>query len=189
MTGWKKAMSYLGLGPEDAYDDYDAPAEPERPVGRRSTLNEESGAIRTVPTRPSGSSPAARSDRDPFRPAPVPTDDSGAIPIRRPGTQGSAVRTLPAGAAGRPHTVKPRSFEQAKEVGDRFKEGQAVIVNLEGVSRELSRRLIDFGAGLCYGLGGTMERVASGVYLLTPPNVQVQAEDRRHLRDDSGFEL
>ncbi|HEX9258193.1 MAG TPA: cell division protein SepF, partial [Acidimicrobiales bacterium] len=66
---------------------------------------------------------------------------------------------------------------------DKFKDGQPVIVNLQDVDRELSRRLIDFASGLCYGLGGSMERVAQGVYLLAPANVSVSPEDRRSLAE------
>ena len=64
--------------------------------------------------------------------------------------------------------MKPRRFDQAQEIADRFKEGLPVIMNLEGTEREVSRRLIDFASGLCYGLNGSMEKVASGVYLLKP---------------------
>jgi cell division inhibitor SepF len=77
------------------------------------------------------------------------------------------VRTIAAGA-GEPSTVKPRRFDQAQEIADRFKDGLPVIMNLEGTEREVSRRLIDFASGLCYGLNGSMEKVASGVYLLKP---------------------
>jgi cell division inhibitor SepF len=64
--------------------------------------------------------------------------------------------------------VKPRRFDSAQEVADQFKAGVPVIMNLEAADREVSRRLIDFASGLCYGLNGTMEKVASGVYLLKP---------------------
>jgi cell division inhibitor SepF len=64
--------------------------------------------------------------------------------------------------------VRPRRFDAAQEVADKFKEGQPVIMNLEASDREVSRRLIDFASGLCYGLNGTMEKVATGVYLLKP---------------------
>jgi cell division inhibitor SepF len=67
-----------------------------------------------------------------------------------------------------PHTIKPRRFDSAQEIADKFKDGQPVIMNLEGTEREVSRRLIDFASGLCYALNGTMEKVASGVYLLKP---------------------
>jgi cell division inhibitor SepF len=64
--------------------------------------------------------------------------------------------------------VRPRRFDSAQEIADKFKDGQPVIMNLENAERDVSRRLIDFASGLCYGLNGTMEKVASGVYLLKP---------------------
>ena len=67
-----------------------------------------------------------------------------------------------------PHTVRPRRFDSAQEIADKFKDGQPVIMNLEGTDREVTRRLIDFASGLCYALNGTMEKVATGVYLLKP---------------------
>jgi cell division inhibitor SepF len=79
-----------------------------------------------------------------------------------------AQRSAPAAGTADPHTVRPRRFESAQEVADKFKDGQPVIMNLEAADREVSRRLIDFASGLCYGLNGTMEKVASGVYLLKP---------------------
>jgi cell division inhibitor SepF len=91
------------------------------------------------------------------------------------------VRPLPRVSSVKPHTVAPASFNDAQEVADRYKASQPVIVNLEGAERDLRRRLIDFCSGLCYGLGGQMERVADHVYLLTPSNVEVSAEDRRRL--------
>ena len=56
-------------------------------------------------------------------------------------------------------------------------------MNLQGADRDLSRRLIDFASGVCYGLGGHMERVANQVYLLTPSNVEVSPEERRRLQE------
>ncbi|MDZ7734057.1 MAG: cell division protein SepF [Acidimicrobiia bacterium] len=92
------------------------------------------------------------------------------------------VRPVPVAPNAKPFVVSPSSFNHAQEVADKFKANQPVIVNLQGVSRELSRRLIDFSSGLCYGLGGQMERVAGQVYLLTPSNVEVSAEERRRLQ-------
>ena len=83
--------------------------------------------------------------------------------------------------------MRPRRFDQAQEVADKFKEGLPVIMNLEATDREISRRLIDFASGLCYGLGGQMERVANQVYLLTPDDVEVSPEERRRLRE-RGYE-
>jgi cell division inhibitor SepF len=68
-------------------------------------------------------------------------------------------------------------------MADRFVSEQPVIVNLQGVESELSRRIIDFASGVCYGVGGEMEKVANQVYLLTPTNVEVSVADRRLLED------
>jgi cell division inhibitor SepF len=73
--------------------------------------------------------------------------------------------------------VRPRGFEQAQEVADFFKSGQPVIMNLEAADREVSRRLIDFASGLCYALEGSMEKVASGVYLLKPAPIRSARSD------------
>jgi cell division inhibitor SepF len=83
----------------------------------------------------------------------------------------------------KPYAMSPVSFNEAQEVADKFMAGVPVIVNLQGVERELSRRLVDFASGLCYGLRGQMERVTNQVYLLTPSDVQVSDEDRRRLQE------
>ena len=75
--------------------------------------------------------------------------------------------------------MSPTTFNDAQSIGDRFKAGQAVIVNLQGADRDLRRRLVDFASGLCYALGGKMDRVADQVYLLTPADVEVSAADTR----------
>ena len=90
-----------------------------------------------------------------------------------------AVRALPIQKTTKPSTIAPISFNDAQEVADVFTSSQAVIINLQNVDRELSRRIIDFSSGLCYGLGGQMERVAKDVYLLTPSDVEVTDADRR----------
>ena len=64
--------------------------------------------------------------------------------------------------------MRPRRFDQAQEVADKFKDGQSVILNLENTERDVARRLIDFASGVCYSLDGSMEKVATGVYLLKP---------------------
>lgn len=179
MSFMKKAMNYLGLGPDDAYDDYVEP-EPERGSRRpASAYGPEPMGEANVRTIPAGQRAAQPRDPMPQRGPMPPMEDAPAVTIRS-GRQGSAVRTVAAGGGNqKPHTVRPRRFDQAQEVADKFKEGQPVIVNLQDVDRDLSRRLIDFSSGLCYGLGGTMEKVASGVYLLTPANTSVSPEDRR----------
>jgi cell division inhibitor SepF len=183
MSLWRNMMNYLGLGPDDAYDDYDAPMEPERPAGRPTRPPSYAGdlegnSVRTIPPRPGG-------PRDPHnggqRMPAMGSDDASGVSVKARVTS-STVRTLP-GAPAKPSTVRPRRFEQAQEIADRFKEGQPVIVNLQDIERDLSRRLIDFCSGLCYGLGGRMERVASGVYLLTPTSADVSDEDRQAISE------
>ena len=108
---------------------------------------------------------------------PLSRDDSPAAP--RP----SVVRTMPsASTAARVHVVEPRGFNDAQEVGDRLKANQPVILNLQGLDRDLQRRLIDFSSGLAYALGGSMSRVADQVFLLTPSNVEVSQEEKERLQ-------
>jgi len=176
MTVWKKAMSYLGLGPDDAYDDYDLPPEPERaPRGPSRSSGgyppDQDYGVRAVPRQ-------SRSDADYGR-APGPSEEAGVAV--RPRGQGSAVRPVSGGPPKAPHTVRPLRFDQAQEVADTFKHGQPVIMNLQEVDRDLLRRLIDFASGLCYALNGKLDKVASGVYLLTPANVS--DEDRRQMAE------
>jgi cell division inhibitor SepF len=80
------------------------------------------------------------------------------------------------------HVVEPQGFNDAQEVGDRLKANQPVILNLQGVTRELQRRLIDFSSGLAYAVGGSMDRVAEQVFLLTPSNVEVSPEEKERLQ-------
>ena len=78
--------------------------------------------------------------------------------------------------------MEPRGFNDAQEVGDRLKTGQPVILNLQGVDRELQRRLIDFASGLAYALSGTMSKAADQVFLLTPSDVVVSDEEKERLQ-------
>jgi cell division inhibitor SepF len=93
----------------------------------------------------------------------------------------------PVGVPARVHLVLPRSFNDAQQVADKFKEAIPVILNLQGADPELSKRLIDFASGLTYALDGGMQRVADKVFLLTPANVQVSAEERARLLERDGF--
>lgn len=185
---WRKAMLYLGLGPDEDYDDYEVlggngqagparepirrqvpPHEPE-PTGTVRTLSSaaavESGAHHHAPSPTTNGHSARPQPERPANPRPRPT-------VVRPLTVASA----------KPHVVAPASFTDAQEVADEFKRNVPVIVNLQGVERDLMRRIIDFASGLCYGLSGQMERVANHVYLLTPSDVEVSVEERRRWRD------
>ena len=85
------------------------------------------------------------------------------------------------------HLVLPRSFNDAQQIADKFKDSVPVILNLQSADNELSKRLIDFASGLTYALNGSMQRVADKVFLLTPRNVEVSAEERARMLDKGGF--
>jgi cell division inhibitor SepF len=87
------------------------------------------------------------------------------------------------------HIVEPRSFGEAQTIADKLKGGVPVIMNLTATDPDLSKRLIDFASGLTYGLDGGLQKVADRVFMLTPANVAVSAEDRRRLRDKGLFSL
>lgn len=87
----------------------------------------------------------------------------------------------------RMHMVEPKSFNDAEQIGQKFKADIPVIINLQTADPELSKRLIDFASGLTYGLDGGIQRVAEKVFLLTPHNVEVSAEDKRWLREKGFF--
>ncbi len=93
------------------------------------------------------------------------------------------VRTIPSrrATASTIHKSEPRRFNEAREIADRFKDGSPVIMNLQSTDDTIARRLVDFASGLVYGLDGKIEMVANRVYLLTPANMEVSAEDRERI--------
>jgi cell division inhibitor SepF len=107
-------------------------------------------------------------------------------PVREVSSESEGVvRTIaaprPATASSAIHKSEPKRFNEAREVADRFKEGTAVIMNLQGTEDSTARRLVDFASGLVYGLDGKIELVANRVYLLTPADVEVSAEERERI--------
>ena len=110
------------------------------------------------------------------------------VPAVRPG-RGTRpqIEALPNPNAVRVHLVLPRSFNDAQQIADKFKQSIPVILNLQNADTELSKRLIDFASGLTYALNGGMQRVADKVFLLTPRNVEVSAEQRAQLLERGGF--
>ncbi len=175
-TLWRRAMVYLGLQDDDegyeydyeAYDGYegdDGRAPEPVPAGHVGGPERERG--RRVDAFPSVRPlPAERGERQ----------EPSAVSAQAP-----AIRTVPATSA-RVHVVDPRGFNDAQEVGDRLKANQPVIINLQGLGRDLQRRLIDFSSGLAYAVGGSMARVADQVFLLTPSNVEVSQEEKERLQ-------
>jgi cell division inhibitor SepF len=184
MSLWKKTMDYLGLGPDDAYDEYDDFDD----YDDRSHRANDSRGPRPLPEDPDAPRPAPRPsfpsrDFDASRrsqPNDEPTVNvrGGQRQAAAPGNgrQGGASSAVSV-STGEPYTVHPRRFDQAQELADKFKDGLPVIMNLEGTDREVSRRLIDFASGICYALDGSMEKVATGVYLLKPPLIRTRPHE------------
>lgn len=185
---WRKAMVYLGLGDDAEYDEYGSNDgdDPERGGHRdRPPARHAPPASATYADEPSGIGsvrPISSRGGDPRDAGELgQTISPSAVGEPRPRPQ--VVRPMPVTPNAKPFVVMPTSFNQAQDVADKFKGSQPVIMNLQGADRDLSRRLIDFASGLCYGIGGQMERVANQVYLLTPTNVEVSAEERRRLHE------
>ncbi len=151
---FKKLMLYLGLGPDEAYEEF-----MDNPTERRPLLS--SGEIlEERVTAEKDSMPSYQSSIRPLTP-----ESSG------------TVRPLQPAATSKPHHVEAKVFDDAVEIGDRFLAAQPVIIDFQGVDAELSRRLIDFASGLCYATGGSMKKVGTQVYLMTPNDVEVSDED------------
>jgi cell division inhibitor SepF len=169
---WHRALVYFGLAEEyhdDGYDDEPGGA------GTESDLEDryrERPNVRRLRRR-----------RDEF-------DDIFAEdePRGRPTT---ALR--PVGGRGngngdvRVHLVVPKSFNDAQQIADKFKDSIPVILNLQGTEVDLSKRLIDFASGLTYALDGGMQRIADKVFMLTPRNVEISAEERARLIEKGFF--
>ena len=165
----KKLMMWLGLGPDEAYEGYDSDGD--EPVLRGPLSSTEFAEARAVAETGGTVSPCTPGPRSPGRCVPF-------QPNRR-ARCGPCSRRLTA----KPTTVSPTSFNDVQPMADRFMAKQPVIVNLQGVDADLSRRIIDFASGVCYGGVGQMERITHQVYLMTPSDVEVSEEDRRHLAD------
>lgn len=104
---------------------------------------------------------------------------------RAPGP--SHLRPVPDQRPTRVSVLEPSSFNDAQSLADRYKRQQPVILNLQNVDGELSRRMVDFCAGLTYALDGQIQTVANRVFLLTPRNVEVSAEERKRLAERAFF--
>jgi cell division inhibitor SepF len=97
------------------------------------------------------------------------------------------LRAVPDQRPTRVSVLEPSSFNDAQALADRFKRQQPVILNLQNVDGELSRRMVDFCSGLTYALDGNIQSVANRVFLLTPRNVEVSAEERKRIAERAFF--
>jgi cell division inhibitor SepF len=158
---WRKTLSYLGLVEEDDYEEIEPADDAEMHTSGRA------GTLRRL-----GRSEPAMGQA-----------------IEQPQHHEAIVRTIPQsrpGSGSSIHRAEPKRFNEARELGDRYKSGVPVIMNLQGTEDLIARRLVDFASGLVFGLGGKIELVANRVYLLTPHDMEVSAEERERLRE-GGF--
>ena len=176
---WHRALVYFGLAeehPEDYYDD-EEPAGPEPEVEIEDRYRD----------RPNVRRLSGRRRRDEIDDI-FAEDDAGSerrTRVLRP-VPGGGGRNGGAGDV-RVHLVIPKSFNDAQDVADKFKDAIPVILNLQSSDTDLSKRLIDFASGLTYALDGGMQRIADKVFLLTPRNVEVSAEERARLIEKGFF--
>jgi cell division inhibitor SepF len=147
-------------------------------VGRDDADGRELGGSESGTVRTAREAPLDYSANEPAPVRAVAREEPSGMSAPRP----SVVRTIGPTSAARVHVVEPQGFNDAQEVGDRLKANQPVILNLQGLPRELQRRLIDFSSGLAYAVAGSMQRVADQVFLLTPSNVEVSQEEKDRLQ-------
>jgi cell division inhibitor SepF len=174
---WNRTLVYFGIAEEEDWeeDGYVTDEELQRAYAERN--------VKRFPQRKgrpdsyddwTDPESAANARTSVLRPAPEPRRLRG-------------VESVPGPSAVRVHLVLPRSFNDAQQIADRFKEGMPVILNLQGSDQELSKRRIDSASGLTYALDGGMQRIADKVFLLTPRNVEVSAEERARMLERGGF--
>jgi len=175
---WNRTLVYFGIAEEDDEWDDEAYAPQEE---RERSYRERPNVRRLAPRRRE----REFDDWTDSNEAAVGANDRTTV-LRPAGPRLRSVDTAPSTSV-RVHLVVPRSFNDAQQVADKFKEGIPVILNLQGSDAELSKRLIDFASGLTYALNGGMQRVADKVFLLTPRNVEVSAEERARLLERGGF--
>ncbi|MFZ1153523.1 MAG: cell division protein SepF [Solirubrobacteraceae bacterium] len=168
---WHRALVYFGLA-EEYHDDYDEPPHEEEIADR---YRERPNVRRLSPRR----------RRDEFDEI-FPEDDRAESSQR--GRPTTTLRPVGRGNGDvRVHLVIPKSFNDAQQIADKFKDSIPVILNLQGADTELSKRLIDFASGLTYALDGGMQRIADKVFMLTPRNVEISAEERARLIEKGFF--
>ncbi len=177
---WHKTLVYFGLADED--DEY-LEEEEELPAGPRQDYSPRP-AVRKIESR------RRRSRSDDFDDI-FPEDDRGySLRGSSPSARTPTIRPVPDLPEQQPvrvHLVVPKNFNDAQIVADKFKGDIPVILNLQTCETELAKRLIDFASGLTYALDGGMQRVADKVFLLTPKNVEVSAEERQRLMEKGFF--
>jgi cell division inhibitor SepF len=183
---WHRALVYFGLAEDHDYGpEYEEDFDPETgteevfEASRGRDRGENASAVRRLPT-------SRRARRDEI-------DDIFADDEPIAASRTRTLRPVENGGGGggggdiQVHLVIPRNFNDAQQVADQFKRQVPVILNLQTTDHELSKRMIDFCSGLTYALDGGMQRIAEKMFLLTPRNVEVSAEEKARLIDKGFF--
>jgi cell division inhibitor SepF len=172
---WHSALVYFGLAEEYHDDDYDDEPGAEAQIEDRYR---DRPNVRRLRRR--------RDEYDDI----FADDDEDAAPGGGRG-RGRTATLKPVGSRTngdvRVHLVVPKSFNDAQQIADKFKDSIPVILNLQSSETDLSKRLIDFASGLTYALDGGMQRIADKVFMLTPRNVEISAEERAQLIEKGFF--
>jgi cell division inhibitor SepF len=179
---FRRVGVYFGLAEDrDYYDDDEQPVARER---GREREREPEPEPESRYERPNVRRMPARRRRDEI-------DDIFADDPPSSERRTTVLRSVPGRGNGRGevrvHLVVPKSFNDAQDIADKFKDSIPVIINLQSSDGDLSKRLIDFASGLTYALDGGMQRIADKVFLLTPRNVEVSAEERAALIEKGFF--
>ena len=187
---WHRALVYFGLAEERAYVDEFAI---EREQAREAELEREQRERARAPQPEADMEDRYRERPNVRRLAPRrrPRDDFDDIfaddEPRRPTSVLRPAERARNGGDVRVHLVIPKSFNDAQQVADKFKQSIPVVLNLQSTDNDLAKRLIDFASGLTYALDGGMQRIAQKVFMLTPRNVQISAEERAELIEKGFF--
>jgi cell division inhibitor SepF len=172
---WHRALVYFGLAEDHDYGpEYDEGDGMDAGSDEFFDSRQESGQVRRLPT----SRRARRDEIDDIFADDEPISASRTRVLRPVGNGDSDVQV---------HLVIPRNFNDAQQVADQFKRSVPVILNLQTTDHELSKRMIDFCSGLTYAMDGGMQRIAERIFLLTPRNVEVSAEEKARLIDKGFF--
>jgi len=164
---WHSALVYFGLAEE--YHDEHEPEEP--PEAQIEDRYRERPNVRRLRRR--------RDEYEDIFAEDEPRAERSATVLKSAGGRGNGdVRV---------HLVIPKSFNDAQQIADKFKDSIPVILNLQSSDTDLSKRLIDFASGLTYALDGGMQRIADKVFMLTPRNVEISAEERARLIEKGFF--
>ncbi|HWM14127.1 MAG TPA: cell division protein SepF [Gaiellaceae bacterium] len=187
---WSRTLVYFGIAEEEEWDDdgYATTEQIEEDYGQRNRHDDEGRTgrrrnrqnVRRLPSAPEADEWSAEEEEEAAAPPRRRRD-------QREQSRPSRLRSVDPGPPAKVHLVVPRKFDDAKQIADRFKAQMPVIVNLQGADTELAKRLIDFGSGLTYALDGSMQRIADKVFLLTPRNVELSAEERARALERGGF--